>query len=193
MIMMAKEKYNSLMESCRDTKNKHHEQAIDNDDVSTQSDGDSNLDNAPCHANAPAFCDIIQYTVPKKMQRKAYGLMQFLLQYGGDVIKWNQRGQIIVNGETIEGTHLIDLLRDTVCPKTVHRPVRFEKFYQALKTIDTPRSFIANARYTDVHPRTQTLSQTGDRYVMKKQTNGPPPGYSPPKKVNKIETKWLKF
>ena len=65
--MMAKEKYNSLMESCRDTKNKHHEQAIDNDDVFTQSDGDSNLDNAPCHANAPAFFDIIQKRCREKL------------------------------------------------------------------------------------------------------------------------------
>ena len=78
------------------------------------------------------------------MQRKAIGLIQFLQQHGDNVIKWNQRGLIAVNGEAIEASHIVDLLRDAVCPKTVHRPGGYQKFNQALKTIDTPRSLIAN-------------------------------------------------
>lgn len=37
--------------------------------------------------------------------------------------------------------------------------------------------------------------QSGSGYVVKKQTNGAPPNYQPPKKktVTKTNIKWLKF
>ena len=99
-----------------------------------------------------------------------------------------------MNGEVIKPSHIVDLMRDAVCPKTAHRPFGYEQFYQALKAIDTPRSFIAHAHFTDKQPGVDpSLSQIGDGYIVKRKTNGSPQGYFPPQKTTKTEIKWLKF
>ena len=186
---MAKDKYDTLTKLYQTISEKKNEETANVKVPTAHSEG------GPIEScdHQPDFSNIIQYTIPRKMQRKAIGLIQFLQQHGDNVIKWNQRGQVTVNGEVIEASHIVDLLRDAVCPKTVHRPSGYQKFYQALKTIDTPRALIANVFYTDIHNGKQTLSQTGGGYVVERKTNGPPPGYSPPMKTSKTEIKWLKF
>lgn len=127
------------------------------------------------------------------MQRKARGLMQYLKQHGGNTIKWNKRGQIIVNDKVIEGSHLIDLLCEAVCPKTVHRPVGYEIFYQALRDLDTPRSLVRNGFCTETESNANPVSQEGDGYVVRKRTYGAPPGFVGPKKKLTAAVKWIKY
>ena len=143
LIMMAKEKYENLMKSCQTSKNNGQSETHTVDTSIHRSKHDTGVHHDS--DQPPLFNDIIDYTIPKKMQRIADGLFRFLQQQGGDVIKWNQRGHLILNGEVIEASHIIDLLRDAVCPKTVNKPLGYEKCYQALKAISTPTSFIANA------------------------------------------------
>ena len=96
-----------------------------------------------CEQNMPLFSDILQYAISKPMQRKAMGLLQYLHEHIGNTIKWNQRGQILVNGEVIPGTHIVDLVRHAVCSKTVRTPVGSDIFYKALTDVDTPSSLVA--------------------------------------------------
>ena len=185
---MAKEKYDTLMKSCQT--NRKNDEHISNDDAhSTENE-------ACCELNMPDFCDLIQHALPGKVQCKAGGLLQYLKQYGGNTIKWNQRGQIIVNDKVIEGSHLIDLLRDAMYPKTVHRPIGYETFYQALRALDAPRSLVANGCYTERAERKLNVkaeSQKGDGYIVRKRTNGAPPGFLGPKKKNITDIKWIKY
>ena len=193
LVLMAKEKYDTLTKSSHNAKNQNSVQTDSDDIPSVNTDRDSAENEVYGQLNMPAFGDIIQYTIPVKMQRKANGLLQYLQQHGGNIIKWNQRGQIIANGEVIQGSHIVDLLRNAVCPKTAKRPIGYERFYQALTAIDTPRSFISNVYYTDIQPSIKALPQKGDGFIVKKKTKGSPPGYSPPQKTSKTEIKWLKF
>ena len=160
---MAKEKYDTLMKSCQT--NRKNDEHISNDDAhSTENE-------ACCELNMPDFCDLIQHALPGKVQ------------YGGNTIKWNQRGQIIVNDKVIEGSHLIDLLRDAMYPKTVHRPIGYETFYQALWALDAPRSLVANGCYTERKLNVKAESQKGDGYIVRKRTNGAPPEFLKEKKT----------
>jgi len=60
---------------------------------------------------------------------KAEGLMHFLIRHGGNVLKWNERGQFIYMGEIIEGSHITDLIRDAVSVKSIYKPLGYEQFY----------------------------------------------------------------
>ena len=83
------------------------------------------------------------------MQRKANGLLQYLHEHAGDTMKWNKRGHILVEGQVIENSHIVDLVRHAVCPKTVRVPIGADMFYKALKIVDTPAALVANSCYTD--------------------------------------------
>ena len=85
LIMMAKEKYENLMKSCQTSKNNSQCETDTVDTSIHRSKHDSGVHHN-CH-QPPLFNDIIDYTIPKKMQRKADGLFRFLQQQGGDVIK----------------------------------------------------------------------------------------------------------
>ena len=127
MVMLAKEKYDSLMKSCQATKNNDNQQDINKETQDLHCNGVSNDNVADSELNVPMFCDILQYTIPEKMQNKANGLIRYLHQHGSSAIKWSPRGQIIINGEVIQGSHIVDLSRDAVCPKTVH-PANKKRF-----------------------------------------------------------------
>ena len=117
LVLMAKEKYDTLMKSCQNKKRNNDEKTSNVGNSFTRSDEVE----ACSEQTTPEFCDIIQCALPGKIQNKAKGLMQYLKQHGSDTIKWNRKGQIIVNDNVIKGSHLIDLLRDAVCPKTVKK------------------------------------------------------------------------
>ena len=190
------------MKSCQATKDKDSPQTLDINSPNNSYFGDNmileeNVHKAElcCEQNMPLFSDILQYAISKPMQRKAMGLLQYLHEHGGNTIKWNQRGQILVNGEVIPGTHIVDLVRHAVCSKTVRTPVGSDIFYKALTDVDTPSSLVANVCYTgSTGNDTKHLSQKGSGYIVKKRTNGAPPGYSPPQsKTSKTEIKWIKL
>jgi len=68
----------------------------------------------------------------------------------------------------------------------------YQQFYQGLKHIHTPVSFIVN---NDRKPLiSYEDSQTGNGYVVKRRTEGAPPGFRVSKKKRKdINIKWIQF
>lgn len=134
--------------------------------------------------------EILEHVIPIKFQNKAKGLLKFLTQYGGDVLSWKDNGNLIYKDSAIEGSHITDLLKHALTPYSKGTPTGYRQFYQALKDIQTPTSFIHNKEMMK-----RSEEQSGSGYVVKKQTNGAPPNYQPPKKktVTKTNIKWLKF
>ena len=77
--------------------------------------------------------------------------------------------------------------------KTVNKPAGYETFYQALRTLDVPRSLVVNGYYSGTEPAAKPVPQKGDGYVVKKRTNGAPPGFPGPEKKIKTGVKWIKY
>ena len=134
--------------------------------------------------------EILELIIPMKYQNKAKGLLHFLSRYGGDVVSWKDNGNLIYNGDVIQGSHISDLIKHALSPNVKGNPTGFQQFYKALKDIDTPTAFIHNKKMMD-----RSEVQSGGGYVVKIQTDGAPPGYQPPKKkqMTKSNIKWLKF
>ena len=74
LVLMAKEKYDTLTKSSHNAKNQNSVQTDSDDIPSVNTDRDSAENEVYGQLNMPAFGDIIQYTIPVKMQRKANGL-----------------------------------------------------------------------------------------------------------------------
>ena len=94
---------------------------------------------------------------------------------------WNDRGEITVRGQTVPGTHLVDLLKYTVSSLSKQKPKGYVEFYHALQEMHIPTGFIAHHK-----------DQTGYGSVKGKPSNGPPGDkYKPEKKTKQF--KWLPY
>jgi len=138
------------------------------------------------------FWNMLQYTIPIKLQKKAKGLLKFLLNNGKDHLKWNDAGQLIYKDKSVEGSNVSDLVKDALTKNTTNNPIGYREFYSGLRDINIPTSLILNDK------RKILLSgkdiQEGKGYVIKRKTNGAPPGFEPLKKKSKnTMIKWIKF
>ena len=103
------------------------------------------------------------------MCRKANGLLQYVQEHGRDKLKWNNGGQLLVNGEVISGSHIIDLVRYAVCPKATCSPVGSGLSFKALRSLDMPMALIANVRFVNYTiEETDHMLQEGSGYIVKK-------------------------
>ena len=77
-------------------------------------------------------------SLPKRHHSAAQRLLRFM---NCEDILWNNRGELLVNGCTVEGSHIVDLVRDSVyhmrCP-----PPGYEQFYQCLAEHNPPETLI---------------------------------------------------
>ena len=94
-------------------------------------------------------------------------------------MSWNEKGHLIYKGDIIEGSHIGDLLKHALTHR--RNPAGYRQFYQALKAIHTPTSFIHNKEMMK-----HSEEQSGHSFVVQRQIDGAPPNYQPPKKKRQL-------
>ena len=120
----------------------------------------------------------ISYVIPKNALRKAMGLWNFLKDRKGTVVNWNDLGEVSVHGQTISGSHVIDLLKHTVSPLSKTEPTGYLRFYEALQEMHTPTGFLA--QHTTPFESEETRHNNsiqqglGKGFVKGKMEKGPP-------------------
>lgn len=124
------------------------------------------------------FEKTLMYAIPKNGQRKATGLWNYIKDHKGSVLNWNENAEIIVKGETIPRSHLVDLLKYTVTTMAKRIPIGYDRFYEALQEIHTPSGFIHH------HP------QSGSGLFVKGKVDAGPPGTTPARKNN---FRWIPY
>jgi hypothetical protein len=80
------------------------------------------------------------FTKPQK--EHANMIFQFLSQYSDD-IKWDKVGRVILNGEVLEGSHIVEFIRYLIKSKS-NRPKHWESFAAVLKDLNIPLELISN-------------------------------------------------
>ena len=83
--------------------------------------------------------EIIIAQLPKRNKSKARSLLSFLEQ--NNAIDWNQRGELLIENESVPYSHITDLLHDAL-NNTKYKPVGCEQFYSNLGHV--PLSLITN-------------------------------------------------
>ena len=102
-------------------------------------------------------------SIPKNLRSKASGLIDYINHAPN--INWDQNLQLIVDGQIIEGSNVIDLLHDIVRNRKnqIKKPEGWDSFASALKQQNVPKEFIGNS----------TRMQWMDQFKKKKLNQEP--------------------
>ena len=93
--------------------------------------------------------------IPKNARHKAASLLQLLDAH----VKWNSRGEIVIDGKVIENSHIADLIKFTVTNhfSKMRAPIGHHTFYKLLDKINIPRSLLVNVAKGRVAPHWEAL------------------------------------
>ena len=89
----------------------------------------------------PVEEDIID-SVPKTMRNKAARLVRRIKS--GQLIRWNERGELIYKGQVYPGTNVSDLINDVLRKRKTFQPQGWNVFAEALHDINVPMDLVGN-------------------------------------------------
>lgn len=96
----------------------------------------------PSKTTSSNATDLQLTPIPRPYKKKAQSLVDHIEKSPN--ISWNQRNEIIIDGETLANSNIIDLIDDLVRPKSKRDPRGIHDFVQALKKDNIPESLINN-------------------------------------------------
>lgn len=86
--------------------------------------------------------DVLE-TVPKPFLKKAHILMKRLRNNAN--VQWNEKGEVILNGNHIRGSNLADLVNDVLRNrKNMANPIGWEAFASHLQEMNIPQELVGN-------------------------------------------------
>ena len=92
--------------------------------------------------------EMIVRGIPKTMKTRAEALLAHLKERG-DVITWDDMGQVLVDGVLIPKSNISDLVSDAMRSRKHFNPVGVQKFYNVLNKINVPKDLVRNERRWD--------------------------------------------
>ena len=82
-------------------------------------------------------------SVPVTFKSRAQNLLRKLKSHP-DKISWDDHSQLVLDGTTVPGSNMVDLVNDVLRPRKNFSPKGYEAFVQGLAEINTPEDFIRN-------------------------------------------------
>ena len=114
--------------------------------------------------------DILQREIvesaPKKLQKQARLLMQRIRD--DPSVGWNEQAELVVDGNTVSGSNIVDLIGDMMRKRKDVTPVGWEIFASKLQEMNVPRELIRNSdrlNYMMGAPATVPSSRLSDDVV----------------------------
>ena len=92
--------------------------------------------------------EMIVRGIPKTMKTRAEALLAHLKERG-DVITWDDMGQVLVDGVLIPKSNISDLVSDAMRSHKHFNPVGVRDFYNVLNKINVPKDLVRNERRWD--------------------------------------------
>ena len=81
--------------------------------------------------------------IPKTMRTRATALLN-RLKTRPDVITWDKAGRVKIEGETIPGSNISDLVSDAMRSRKNFNPEGSKEFFEALDKINVPKDLVRN-------------------------------------------------
>ena len=93
-----------------------------------------------------AWEDKVVGGISKSLQGKGKRLVRLIQTEGGEVLRFNSKGELVKNGEVLPGTHALDLIKDILSRSRAGktRPRGWTEFALALSHLNPPRDLIAD-------------------------------------------------
>ena len=92
--------------------------------------------------------EMIVRGIPKTMKTRAEALLAHLKERG-DVITWDDMGQVLVDRVLIPKSNISDLVSDAMRSRKHFNPVGVREFYNVLNKINVPKDLVRNERRWD--------------------------------------------
>ena len=92
--------------------------------------------------------EMIVRGIPKTMKSRAEALLAHLKERG-DVITWDDMGQVLVDGVLIPKSNISDLVSDAMRSRKHFNPIGVREFYNVLSKINVPKDLVRNERRRD--------------------------------------------
>ena len=92
--------------------------------------------------------EMIVRGIPKTMKTRAEALLAHLKERG-DVITWDDMGQVLVDGVLIPKSNISDLVSDAMRSRKHFNPVGVRDFYNVLNKINVPKDLVRNEKRWD--------------------------------------------
>ena len=92
--------------------------------------------------------EMIVRGIPKTMKTRAEALLAHLKERG-DVITWDDMGQVLLDGVLIPKSNICDLVSDAMRSRKHFNPVGVREFYNVLNEINVPKDLVRNERRWD--------------------------------------------
>ena len=92
--------------------------------------------------------EMIVRGIPKTMKSRAEALLEYLKERG-DVITWDDMGQVLLDGVLISKSNISDLVSDAMRSRKHFNPVGVREFYNVLNKINVPKDLVRNERRWD--------------------------------------------
>ena len=89
--------------------------------------------------------EMIVRGIPKTMKSRAEALLAHLKERG-DVITWDDMGQVLVDGVLIPKSNISDLVSDAMRSRKHFNPIGVREFYNVLTKINVPKDLVRNER-----------------------------------------------
>ena len=86
--------------------------------------------------------------IPKTMKTRAQALLAHLKERG-DVITWDDMGQVLLKGVLIPRSNISDLVSDAMRARKHFNPVGVREFYNVLNEINIPKDLVRNERWSE--------------------------------------------
>ena len=89
--------------------------------------------------------EMIVRGIPKTMKTRTEALLAHLKERG-DVITWDDMGQVLLDGVLIPKSNISDLVSDAMRSRKHFNPVGVREFYNVLNKINVPKDLVRNQR-----------------------------------------------
>ena len=96
--------------------------------------------------------EMIVRGIPKTMKTRAEALLAHLKERG-DVITWDDMGQVLLDGVLIPKSNISDLVSDAMRSRKHFNPVGVREFYNVLNKINVPKDLVRNEKRWDEKPK----------------------------------------
>ena len=86
------------------------------------------------------FVDDVVASVPKALRGKAEQLTRTVLRE----LSWSPKGELMIDGRAVPGTHIVDLINDAIRLRKKFNPKGRDEFVEKLTRINVPQELIGN-------------------------------------------------
>ena len=88
---------------------------------------------------------IVLESIPKTMQKRATNLLQHL-KTRPDLVLWDERGQVTLDGEQIADSNISDLMSDAMRKRKGFDPTGSKIFFRVLSELNVPKYVARNSQ-----------------------------------------------